>query len=344
MKKEIKKLIALMLSIMMLFTLVSCGAPSEDPTPEPDPTPAPTPEPEPEPEPEEWVWEGPKYSELAATKFKAENITIPTNPTGVLQKVLSSGKLIIGTSPDYPAAEFVDEITGEIKGNEILLAQYIANSLGVELVIEAMDFSGVLIAVDTGKVDLGVSGFGWKEDRAELYELSNGYSATSSNDSHHTIVVRASDLDKYNSLADFSGKTIDAQASSLQQMYVEDQIPDADLQLITSLDQGILDLLANKVDAIALDSTTARNYAENSNGQIVSLYVEKEIEFDLSLYNDFSGNVMAAKKGETQFMEVINAILEELLATENYYGDKGLYSTFYYAACDEAGILPDEDE
>ncbi|MBQ4239952.1 MAG: transporter substrate-binding domain-containing protein [Oscillospiraceae bacterium] len=342
MKKEFKKLIALLLSIMMVFTLVSCGKPSEDPTPEP----APSPEPDggDEPVKEEWVWEGPKYEAIAANPGKAVNFTLPDAPTGVLAKVLDSGKLVIGTSPDYPAAEFVDPITGEIKGNEMLLAKYIANSLGVELVIEAMDFSGVLIAVDTGKVDLGVSGFGWKADRAELYELSAGYSATSDNKGHHTIVVRASDLDKYNSLADFSGKVIDAQASSLQQMYVEDQIPDANLQLITSLDQGILDLLANKVDAIALDSTTAKNYAENSNGQIVSLYVEKKIEFDLSIYDDFSGNVMAAKKGETQFIGVINEILAELLSTENYYEDKGLYACYYYASCDEAGILPDDEE
>ena len=331
MKKKIEKALSILIILMMMFSLAACGSKQEE-------------EPQGGEEAEEtWVWEGPKYDVLAADAGKAD-IELPAEPTGVLKKVLDSGKLIIGTSPDYPAAEFVDPLTGDIKGNEMLLAQYIANSLGVELVIEAMDFSGVLIAVDTGKVDLGVSGFGYKEDRAELYELSNGYSATSSNDAHHTIVVRASDLDKYNSLSDFAGKVIDAQASSLQQMYVEDQIPDATLQLITSLDQGILDLLANKVDAIALDSTTAKNYAENSNGQIVSLYAEKEIEFDLSMYKDYSGNVMAAKKGETQFMEVINAILEQLLTTENYYEDKGLYATFYYASCDEAGIVPDEDE
>ena len=149
MKKEFKKLIALLLSIMMVFTLVSCGKPSEDPTPEP----APSPEPDGSDEPvqEEWVWEGPKYEAIAANPGKAVNFTLPDAPTGVLAKVLDSGKLVIGTSPDYPAAEFVDPITGEIKGNEMLLAKYIANSLGVELVIEAMDFSGVLIAVDTGK-------------------------------------------------------------------------------------------------------------------------------------------------------------------------------------------------
>ena len=37
MKKEIKKLLAMMLSIMMLFTLAACGKKQEDPEPEPVP-------------------------------------------------------------------------------------------------------------------------------------------------------------------------------------------------------------------------------------------------------------------------------------------------------------------
>ncbi|PWL46130.1 MAG: hypothetical protein DBY39_06755 [Clostridiales bacterium] len=289
---------------------------------------------------EAWIWEGPDYETLKENPGKAE-ITI-SNPTGVLAKVIDSGELIIGTSPDYPAAEFVDAATGEVMGCEILLAQYIANSLGVELKIETMDFSAVLTALDTGKIDLAISGFGYKEDRAEQYELSHGYEAQSSV-SHHTLVVRADEIDQYNALSDLSGKKIDAQASSLQQMYVEDQIPNADLQLITSLDQGVLDLLADKIDAIALDATTAKNYAEASNGQLVSLYTEKEIEFDLSMYSDYAGNVCAAKKGETQFMEVINEIIDQVLATENYYEEYNLYATYYYAACEAAGISPEEE-
>ena len=126
-------------------------------------------------------------------------------------------------------------------------------------------------------------------------------------------------------------------------MYAEDQIPNADLQLITSLDQGVLDLLADKVDAIALDATTAKNYAEASNGQLVSLYTEKEIEFDLSMYSDYAGNVCAAKKGEIQFMEVINEIIDQVLATENYYEEYNLCATYYYAACEAASIFPEEE-
>ena len=145
-----------------------------------------------------------------------------SNATGKLKEVLDKGTLVIATSPDYPAAEFITE-DGVIYGSEMMLAKYVADCLGVDLVIETMDFNAVLTAVDTGKVDLGVSGFGWKEDREESFELSIGYIGDSSV-SFHTLIVPAADKDKYHSLEDFLGTHIMAQANSLQEMYVRDQI------------------------------------------------------------------------------------------------------------------------
>lgn len=141
---------------------------------------------------------------------------------GVLKSVLDKGTLTIATSPDYPAAEFITE-NGTIYGSEMMLAKYVADCLGVKLKIETMDFNAVLTAVDTGKVDMAFSGFGWKADRAEAFELSTGYVGDSSV-SFHTLIVPADQKDNYKTLEDFVGKHIVAQASSLQQMYVEDQI------------------------------------------------------------------------------------------------------------------------
>ena len=45
------------------------------------------------------------------------------------------------------------------------MARYIADQLGVELEIQAMDFAMVLSSVDLGESDMAISGFGWKEDR-----------------------------------------------------------------------------------------------------------------------------------------------------------------------------------
>lgn len=278
-----------------------------------------------------WTYDGPSYDDLYKDLGKAD--VDLSNADGRLKDILDAGKIVLATSPDYPPSEFVDD-AGNVKGSDIMLAQYIANSLGVDLQVETMDFNAVLTAVDTGKADMGISGFGYKEDRAEKFELSKGYQASSAA-SHHTILVRTEDLDKYNSLSDLDGKKIDAQANSLQEMYVNDQIKDAQLTLVSTLDQALLELQGNKVDAVALDSTTAKNYAEKSNGKFTSLYEAKGIEFDLSQYADQAGNVVACKKGETSLINAINEIITQMT-------DEGLYTKMYYAACDAAGVSPNE--
>ncbi len=254
-----------------------------------------------------------------------------SNASGSLKDILDKGTLVIATSPDYPPNEFVDD-EGNIYGSEMELAKYIASCLGVELSIEAMDFSGTLVAIDTGKVDIAVSGYGWKKDRAELYELSIGYEGDDT-DYGHTLITLASEVDNYKSLEDFVGKKVMAQASSLQQMYVEDQIlaidnaGNTEMILVTSLDQAILGLASGKCDAVALDGQTARNYVNQSEGE----FALTNINFDLSIYGDYEGNVIAAKKGETELIEVINTIIAFAM-------DKGYYQQWYKEACELAGV------
>ena len=275
---------------------------------------------------EDVVNEVPETITVLGTEVKVE---------GKLKSVLESGKLIISTSPPYAPNEYIDELSGEVKGCEMDLGYYIAEQLGVELVIESMDFDGCLIAVDTDKVDLSISGFGYKADRAEQYELSSGYYASNGED-HHTLIIKAENKDLYKTLEDFNkeGLVIDAQASSLQQMYVEDELPNAELVLFSDFSQGILDLSTGKVDAVALDYTTAKNYASTSNGEFISVYDDLDIEFDLSIYAGTEGNVMAAKKGETALMEVCNLCIAQVMSD-------GSYREWYLAACEESGVEPE---
>lgn len=280
---------------------------------------------------------GPGYDKLYEELGKAD--VDLSKSDGKLKDILDKGQIVLATSPDYPPSEFVDD-QGNVKGSDIMLAQYIANSLGVDLKVETMDFNAVLTAVDTGKVDIGISGFGYKADRAEQFELSHGYQS-SSVAAHHTLLVPAEKADEYKSLADFSGKKIDTQANSLQEMYVTDQIPDADLQKVATLDQAILELQTGKIDAIALDSTTAKNYAETSDGMFVSVYEKNGVEFDLSQYADESGNVAAVKKGETSLIDAVNQVIDSLATSGKY--ESNLYTDMYYAACDAAGVSPNEE-
>lgn len=64
-----------------------------------------------------------------------------------LDKIKESGKLVVGTSADYPPYEFHATVDGkdEIKGFDIDIAQAVADDLGVKLEIKDMDFDGLLV-------------------------------------------------------------------------------------------------------------------------------------------------------------------------------------------------------
>lgn len=314
MKHSVKKIIAAVLVCIMVLSLAACGGSKSTETK---------------------TGTTSTYSYLVDTsELKKPELDL-SNANGALKTVLNRGVLIIATSPDYPPAEFVTE-DGKVYGSEMMLAKYVADCLGVDLQIETMDFSSCLTAVDTGKVDMSFSGFGWKADREESYELSVGYEG-GDDINYHTLICLTEDAEKYDSIEKMVGAHIIAQASSLQQMYTEDQIvaldPNAgtNLELVSTLDQAILSLASGKCDLVALDGSTAQKYVAESDGK----FVETGIHFDLTMYGEHEGNVCAAKKGETDLIEAVNECLKTAMAN-------GYYPKWYAEAKEQAGITDEE--
>lgn len=275
--------------------------------------------------------------ELDTTNLEKPELDL-SNADGVLKDILDNGVLTVATSPDFPPNEWVDD-AGNVYGHEMMIGKYIADCLGVDFEIETSDFSGTFLAVDTGKANLALSGYGWKKDRAENYELSNGWiSDPTSTESKHTLITTAENEGKFNSLEDFVGTHIIAQANSLQEMYVTDEILALDTEGTTeyeevgTLDQAILALASGKCDAVALANGTAENYVNTSEGQ----FVLTNVYFDLTPYGNYQGTVALAKKGETSLMEVVNECLA--VASEN-----GYINEWYLIAKEQAGMNTDEE-
>ena len=102
-----------------------------------------------------------------------------------LEQIKEAGKIVLGTSPDFPPNEFyiLDE-NGEkqIVGSDIALGQAIADEIGVELEIKPTDFNGVLANVQSGTVDMAISGFAQTEERKQVMQFSDGYQRDDSDD------------------------------------------------------------------------------------------------------------------------------------------------------------------
>ena len=86
---------------------------------------------------------------------------------------IEAGKLTVVTSPyAAPLALYADDDTTLI-GNEVDLAQLIADGLGLELNIQAAAWADWPLGIQSGKYDLILSNVTVTEERKELYDFSS---------------------------------------------------------------------------------------------------------------------------------------------------------------------------
>ena len=86
-----------------------------------------------------------------------------------------NGTLIMGTNAQFAPYEYYDN--GEIVGIDVDLATAVADALGYELVINDMEFDAIIAAVQSGKVDIGVSGFTVTEERKKNIDFTDNYAS-----------------------------------------------------------------------------------------------------------------------------------------------------------------------
>lgn len=223
-----------------------------------------------------------------------------------LDAIKEAGVIKMATSPDFAPMEFENikaDGTKEYVGSDIELGKYIAEKLGVKLQIEAMDFTAVQAAVTTGTVDMAISGFAKTAEREESMELSIGYN-TDSDDVGQGILISKDKAAELTTAESFAGLKVGAQNGSLQHNLVKEQLPaDVQVELIGSLNDGVLMLSTGKIDALAVSGENGVLYAGNYDNIVMS---------DFSFDYTSEGNVVACQKGQTELMEAINNIIKEV--------------------------------
>ena len=127
-----------------------------------------------------------------------------------LSDVKKAGKLVIATSPDFPPFENLEN--GEVVGIEVDILNKIAEKIGVELVIEQMDFDSVIPGIQAGKFNVGVSGITVTEERKKNVDFSDAYFLAS-----QAIVVTPDST--IAGKADLTGKKISVQTGTTAEDY-----------------------------------------------------------------------------------------------------------------------------
>ena len=235
--------------------------------------------------------------------------------------------LTVAISPDFAPMEFVDTSkTGQDQyiGFDITLAKYIAQEMGRTLVLKPMSFDACQAAVQTGSVDMSISGFSYTAERAENFNLSDYYYA-GDNETEQAIITTKANEGKWTKAGDFAGLTVGAQTASLQMNLCNEQLPDsATIKEFSDLGTAVEALRNGNIDALAVakgngDAILASNDALAFTGF--------EFEVDESAEN----NVILLKKGNDALTKQVHEILAKAYAA-------GLYGGWYEEAEVLAGI------
>ncbi len=174
--------------------------------------------------------------------------------TSDLEKVKEKGTLVVGMECAYAPYNWAqaeeNEYTVKVNGStfadgyDVQIAKKVADALDVELVIQPIEWDGLLTALESGQIDMITAGMSPTEERKLSIDFTDTYF-----DSNLVMVVKKdSAYANATKLSDFSGAKITAQLNTFHYGVI-DQIDGVDKQtalpdfaaLMQSLKSGAVD-------------------------------------------------------------------------------------------------------
>jgi arginine/lysine/histidine transporter system substrate-binding protein len=237
----------------------------------------------------------------APTEAAAETETSTTDEAASTTEAVATdfttvedGKLHMATNAAFPPYEMVAD-DGTFEGIDVEIAGKIAEKLGLELVVDDMDFGSIITSVQTGKSDIAMAGLTVTEDRKKNVDFSDTYATG-------VQVVIVPEDSEIATIDDLQGKLIGCQESTTGYIYCSDDYGE---DMVTAFPNGanaVQALLSGKVDAVVIDSQPAQEFvAQNEGLKILDTeYVTEDYAIGIS-------------KDNTALRDAVNNALKELI-------------------------------
>lgn len=209
--------------------------------------------------------------------------------------------LKVGTDTSFVPFCFPDE-NNVYTGFDIDLLQAFSEYLGFEYEIQPMDFTALLMSVQTNKLDMGMAGITITEDRKKVMDFATPYY-----DAGLQIFVKA-DNEQIGSIADLEGKKIALKEGTASVDYVSQNVSDCTVTTFPNIEEAYLEVQRGAADAVVYDSPNMLYYV-NQNADCGAKVVGELV--DGCQY----GIVLQQGSGYTEY---INAALEQFRKDGTY--------------------------
>ena len=294
-KNSLTKLLALTLcAVLALSLFAGCAAKTEETAPAASETTEST---------------ATETTEAATEEAAAEETTeqpAAEEATGLLAEIKAKGKLVVGTEAQYAPYEFKD-LDANFAGCDIWLAQQIADSLGVELEVVDMAFDGIIPAVKSGQVDIGIAAFTKTPERAEEIDFSSLYETSA-----QLLIVKAGDADKYSTKEALAGQKVGAQKGTIQSQLVLSALPDSELFELEKYPALALETQNGNIAGFVVDQAVGEALVATSDGKL------EVSNFTFTAEEASFGKAAVIAKGNEDFVAAVNEVIEKVVNDGSY--------------------------
>ena len=224
----------------------------------------------------------------------------------VLDKIKAAGKIVMGTEATYPPYEYLDD-DAAFAGCDIWLANQIAEALGVELEIQDMDFDGIIPAVQSGLVDIGIAAFTRTDERAEVIDFSDLYET-----SEQLLIVKAGNADVYADKESMKGLMVGAQQGTIQSQLIEKALPDSTLFELKTYPELALETINGNIVGFVVDSAVGLSMIAGSDGAL------EVSNFAFTAEEASFGKAVVIAKGNEDLVAAINEVIAKVTEDGSY--------------------------
>ncbi len=240
-----------------------------------------------------------------ATEAQAEEQPAAEAST-LLEQIKAKGKLVVGTEAQYAPYEFKD-LDANFVGCDMWLAQQIADSLGVELEIVDMSFAGIIPAVQSGQVDLGIAAFTNTPERAEEIDFSDLYETSA-----QLLIVKTGNADTYSTKEALAGQKVGAQKGTIQSQLIQSALPDSELFELEKYPALALEVQNGNIAGLVVDQAVGESLVANSNGEL------EVSNFEFSAEEASFGKSVVIAKGNEDLVAAVNEVVNKVTSDGSY--------------------------
>ena len=242
----------------------------------------------------------------AAAETAAEEAAPAEEATGLLAQIKANGKLVVGTEAQYAPYEFKD-LDANFAGCDIWLAQQIADSLGVEIEVVDMAFDGIIPAVKSGQVDIGIAAFTKTPERAEEIDFSNLYETSA-----QLLIVKTGDADKYATKEALAGQKVGAQKGTIQSQLILSALPDSELFELEKYPALALETQNGNIAGFVVDQAVGEALVSTSGGKL------EVSNFQFTAEEASFGKAAVIAKGNEDFVAAVNEVIDKVVSDGSY--------------------------